>query len=189
MDGDNAKVRLGTGYLNLQKEVFRELMNVKHAVHLLTSSPKANGFYKGGRVKKYIPGVYRVNELNMLHEYSRLAKKPDDFGIFEFLKGDWTFHGKGAWLYEDASTDSVDLTVIGSSNFSYRSNRRDTECQLYIVPECASFKRRLHQEAEYLFASATEVDTEIVKNGGEPLGYQKLTWREKMLNKIAKDLI
>lgn len=41
-------------------------MKTKHAVHLLTSSPKANGFYKGGLVKKYIPGIYRVNEMKML---------------------------------------------------------------------------------------------------------------------------
>lgn len=63
LDGDKAMVRLGTGYLNLQREVFNELMKTKHAVHLLTSSPKANGFYKGGLVKKYIPGIYRVNEM------------------------------------------------------------------------------------------------------------------------------
>lgn len=41
-------------------------MRTKHAVHLLTSSPKANGFYKGGLVKKYIPGIYRFNEMKML---------------------------------------------------------------------------------------------------------------------------
>ena len=104
LDGDKAKVRLGTGYLNLQKEVFAELMRVKHAVHLLTSAPKANGFYQGGRIKKYIPGIYRVNEMHMLQSHSRMVQKPEDFAIFEYLKGDWTFHGKGAWIYEDADT-------------------------------------------------------------------------------------
>ena len=72
----------------------------------------------------------------MLQTYSGLKNGPEDFGIFEYLKGDWTFHGKGAWVYEDRGSQQVDMTVIGSSNFSYRSNRRDTECQLYIVPEC-----------------------------------------------------
>jgi len=27
------------------------------------------------------------------------------------------------------------MSVIGSSNFSHRSNRRDTECQLYILAD------------------------------------------------------
>lgn len=66
--------------------------------------------------------------------------------LFEYESGDWTFHGKGAWLYEDAA-DKVDMTVIGSSNYSYRSNRRDTECQLYIVADCDQLKKRLHDEA------------------------------------------
>ena len=43
------------------------------------------------------------------------------------------------------------MTVIGSSNFSYRSNRRDTECQLYIVSECDEFKKRLHKESQKLY--------------------------------------
>jgi CDP-diacylglycerol---glycerol-3-phosphate 3-phosphatidyltransferase len=122
-------------------------MKSRDHIHLLTSCPKANGFYKAGRVKKYIPGIYRVNELNMLQKWQGLASRPDDFAIFEYCKGDWTFHGKGAWVYEDRSTNKVDMTVIGSSNFSYRSNRRDTECQLYIVPECEELKTRLHNEA------------------------------------------
>ena len=86
----------------------------------MTSSPRANGFYKAGFVKKYIPGIYRVNELNML-------KKQPNTELYEWQSGDWTFHGKGAWLYEGDKKEGVDLTVIGSSNFSHRSNRRDTE--------------------------------------------------------------
>jgi len=75
-------------------------MKSKQSIQLITSSPKANGFYKAGRVKKYIPGIYRVNELNMLKNYNSLPqdKRPADFGIYEYLKGDWTFHGKGAWI-------------------------------------------------------------------------------------------
>ena len=68
--------------------------------------------------------------------------------MYEYETLGWTFHGKGAWLYED---DKVTMSVIGSSNFSYRSNRRDTECQLYILPECEHLQRRLDQESRFLF--------------------------------------
>ena len=56
---NDSKLRLGTGYLNIQSEIWAELMRSKSKIELLTSSPKANGFYNGGRVKKYIPGLYR----------------------------------------------------------------------------------------------------------------------------------
>ena len=62
-DGD---LSLATGYLNLTKQYLKALNNRSGSVRLLTSSPRANGFYKAGRVKKYIPGIYRVNEERML---------------------------------------------------------------------------------------------------------------------------
>ena len=166
-------------------------MKSRQHIHLLTSSPKANGFYKGGTVKKYIPGIYRVNELNMLKKYQSLPndKRPEDFAIYEYSKGDWTFHGKGAWVYEDRSKNAVDLTIIGSSNFSYRSNRRDNECQLYIFSECKDLKLKLHNEAQNLFENSIKVDVNTVKNGGGELGYHKLTWKERWLNRLFASFI
>jgi CDP-diacylglycerol--glycerol-3-phosphate 3-phosphatidyltransferase len=65
---------------------------------LLTSSPRANGFYKGGIVKKYIPAFYRINELNTLK--MNQSKGNSNVSIYEYEKGEWTFHAKGAWIYE-----------------------------------------------------------------------------------------
>ena len=97
--------------------------NANLKTDVLTSSPRANGFYKAGRFKKYIPGMYRANELDVL----KANKGKDNINIFEYENGDWTYHAKGAWFYEE-SEDTPAMTVIGSSNYSYRSNRRDTEC-------------------------------------------------------------
>ena len=49
--------------------------------------------------------------------------------IFEYSNGDWTFHAKGAWIYEKnvEMEEYPTSTIVGSSNFSYRSNRRDNE--------------------------------------------------------------
>ena len=63
---------------------------------VLTSSPRANGFYKAGRFKKYIPGMYRVNELSVLEG----NKKQGNVSIHEYENGEWTYHAKGAWIYE-----------------------------------------------------------------------------------------
>jgi len=57
------QLRVGTGYLNLQREYLTAMARRQQQVSVLTSSPRANGFYKGGRIKKYIPGIYRVNEI------------------------------------------------------------------------------------------------------------------------------
>ena len=88
---------------------------------ILTSSPRANGFYKGGLFKKYIPGLYRANELALLKR-----NKHRNLRMYEYEHGEWTFHAKGAWVYEQAALPT--MTVVGSSNYSHRSNRRDTEC-------------------------------------------------------------
>ena len=65
---DNVQMKLATGYLNLQAEFLNEIFKAKtpEKVQLLTSSPRANGFYRAGFVKKYIPGLYRVNEEKLL---------------------------------------------------------------------------------------------------------------------------
>ena len=72
--------------------------------------------------------MYRANELSVL----RSNKKHQNISIHEYEKGDWSYHAKGAWVYEKPLAGESDvvgpaLTVIGSSNYSYRSNRRDTE--------------------------------------------------------------
>ena len=84
----------------------------------MTSSPKANSFYKAGKIKKYIPGLYRLNGIKLL-------KKNPSLNLYEYTNGDWTYHAKGAFFYEEQ--EKPEMTVIGSSNFSHRSNRRDTE--------------------------------------------------------------
>jgi CDP-diacylglycerol--glycerol-3-phosphate 3-phosphatidyltransferase len=152
------KLQLATGYLNLQKQYLKLINNLTAECNILTSSPRANSFYQAGRVKKFIPGLYRVNALNILKQNK---KKGGNISVNEWSHGDWTFHGKGAWIYEEGST-VPQMTVIGSSNFSSRSNRRDTEAMLYIVPECENFKAKLHDECEHLFAKSNKMTTETI---------------------------
>ena len=92
--------------------------------------------------------MYRANELSVLQSTK------GNLNLFEWESGEWTFHAKGAWFYEPNENTPV-ATVIGSSNYSYRSNRRDTEAQLYMVSECPKFRQKIHEEAEHLFSKAT----------------------------------
>ncbi len=70
--------------------------------------------------------MYRANEYKLL----KANKSQGNISINEWEKGEWTYHAKGAWLYEkdNIRPDLPVMTIIGSSNYSARSNRRDTEC-------------------------------------------------------------
>jgi CDP-diacylglycerol---glycerol-3-phosphate 3-phosphatidyltransferase len=74
--------------------------------------------------------------------------------MFEYENGEWTFHAKGAWFYEKFQPEVPQMTIVGSSNFSRRSNRRDVEAQLYIVSKCEQFKKKMHEECESLYAKS-----------------------------------
>jgi CDP-diacylglycerol--glycerol-3-phosphate 3-phosphatidyltransferase len=88
-------LKMATGYFNLQQEFLNILRkNPSLQVDFLTSSPRANGFYRAGRFKKYIPGMYRANELSVMQNTKENVR------LHEYENGEWTFHAKGAWVYE-----------------------------------------------------------------------------------------
>lgn len=77
------------------------------------------------------------------------------------------------------------MTVIGSSNYSHRSNKRDTECQLYMVTDSLEFRERMKAEADNLFKSSKKVTPEIITKKDE----DKLTWTDWLLAKFMKKLL
>ena len=83
-------------------------------------------------------------------------------------------------MYEEEEAPC--MTVIGSSNFSHRSNRRDTEVQLYIVPECEQFKTRMHDECEHLFSNGHKVGvSDLLDKEGKQY---TITWKDKLIRKL-----
>ena len=181
-NGELSSLKLATGYFNLQEELISEIKkSASLKTDYLTSSPRANGFYRAGRFKKFIPGMYRVNELRILRE----TQKHKNVRMFEYENGEWTFHAKGAWLYEKTQPHLPQMTIVGSSNFSRRSNRRDVEAQLYIVSDCDIFKQRMHDECQSLFSKASEMNIKTLQNDGT----DKITLTEKVLNRVLHMLL
>lgn len=127
---------MATGYLNIQKS-FRTIFNENGMppLSIVTSSPRANSFYRGGYFKEVIPALYRLNAIELLEGNS----KQGNVNVYEFTHGNWTFHAKGFWLFEKNDTVELDfddgikneslpsMTIIGSSNFNHRSNFLDNE--------------------------------------------------------------
>lgn len=106
------KIRLASGYLNLP-ENYQKLLIKKSEIptELLAASPLANGFHRSGFFKKYISIFYRCFEYYLL---KKIKNKPN-ISLYEYIKPNWTYHGKGAWFYEENTTPS--LSIIGSSNY------------------------------------------------------------------------
>jgi len=179
-----SKLRMATGYLNLQKK-FRDVLNEPGMpeTDILTSSPRANSFYKAGRFKKHIPALYRLNAVELL----KSNRKSGNINVYEYADGDWTFHAKGAWIYEKAEEGQEPLpamTIIGSSNFSRRSNRLDTEAQLYIAPspQCKEFPMRMKMECDHLFGHAEKMTAESLLDKENK--QQRITWKDRLIKKL-----
>ena len=139
------------------------------------------GFLKQDLSNKWIPNMYREYELLLLKKWTNNIN--GNVKLYEFQKDGWTFHAKGCWVYENGSK-YPNLTVIGSSNYSYRSNRRDTEAQLYMYSECDKFNKKLKEEADMLFSHANQVTLKDIKKSKEA----RLGFRTRFLSKRLKSL-
>jgi len=108
------RIKLASGYLNLPKSFSERLFKAKCPIELMAASPKANGFYESGFFKRWIPIFYRC------FEYYLLKDLEANVTLNEYIKENWTYHGKGSWFYEEDNKPS--LTVIGSSNYGIYIN-------------------------------------------------------------------
>ncbi len=107
------KIRISSGYLNLTGFLTESLHKSTSSIDVVTSSPRANSFYKAGFLKKNIPYFYRRYEQLLLKK----MKDKNNFSLYEFQREGWSFHSKGFWLYEKGR-EYPTMTIIGSSNYS-----------------------------------------------------------------------
>ena len=160
-------VHLAAGYFNLPREFQLSILKASpdRKLSILTSSPKANGFYNSKGVSRWVPLAY--NYLLLLFYRSLLkANKVNQVFIYEYDRPGWTWHGKGLWLHDTNST--LALSVIGSSNYNYRSFERDLEAQLYIATTDEEVKRRLQHNLDFLYRDAKPVSLSQIKRRRSP---------------------
>ncbi|KAJ2394526.1 CDP-diacylglycerol--glycerol-3-phosphate 3-phosphatidyltransferase [Coemansia sp. RSA 2559] len=159
---------MASAYFNFSPICKRLVLDSASRWDLLVASPEANGFYTAAGVSKYIPDMYSIFE----HDFLRYARKQygrQDIAIEEYARPGWTYHGKGVWCYLDSILPQV--TMIGSSNYGYRSIYCDLEAQVTLIPGNKDLQNDIHQEALYLLSHSKMVtETELkVRTRSAPL--------------------
>ena len=128
---------------------------------LLTKLWQANGFYQSKGFSKYIPPAYTYLE-SRFWEAIKAGSKQNNIELTEWKREAWTYHSKGRsasdslynkltlnagiWL----SSQSNLLTLIGSSNYGYRSAVRDMEVNLAIQTTSPELKQALNKELMHI---------------------------------------
>lgn len=72
----------------------------------------------------------------------RITHLPN-ISIHEFSRPGWTFHAKGLWVDTPCGTS---VSLIGSSNYGYRSRDRDLESQLIVVTRDVRLRQLITEE-------------------------------------------
>ncbi|MCO5550524.1 hypothetical protein L7F22_004011 [Adiantum nelumboides] len=160
-------VHFASAYFNLTKEFQAALIqaSLDKCFKIITAAPQANGFYGSRGISGLIPKAYSLLEkdfydrtcqqvsVDVLECNGLRAPKSHKHGIqlFEYKRPNWTFHAKGMWCYLPHDSNLPSMTLIGSSNFGFRSRQRDIEAQLFVVTMEPALRKKLQAETESPF--------------------------------------
>lgn len=100
----------------------------------------------------------------MLQLFHTTKFNSSNINVYEYTRPEWTFHAKGLWIEsvdnnDNKNTDddhhhlSYSLSLVGSSNFSYRSLNRDLESQLCIITMNSNLCQSIYHERCHIFSS------------------------------------
>ncbi|KAF7989769.1 hypothetical protein HCN44_008443 [Aphidius gifuensis] len=154
-------LRLATSYFNLTSDYSNALLkNCQASCELLTAHPTANGFFKAKGVAGGIPAAYTKLEKSFFKKIEKLGLE-NRIQLREFIRSDWTYHAKGLW-YTLPHEKKPSLTLIGSSNFGYRSVERDLETQIVVVTKNKTLQDNLENEYMRLYKRSKPVDKQTL---------------------------
>ncbi|KAE9416621.1 hypothetical protein Angca_009704, partial [Angiostrongylus cantonensis] len=153
LQASDITITMASGYFNCIRE-YEKLMFTegKYSMDIITAAPKANGFFGATGTSGYIPSIYsRISEsvLQLKKRYNR-----SNVNLYEYYRDGWTFHAKGLWV--ETATETASL--MGSSNFGYRSVHRDLEAQVLLVTSNEHLRDQLKEERNRLFDFASILD-------------------------------
>lgn len=176
---------IACGYFNLPQQykdvllqenatAYRAAGGTQSSVHILTASPRANGFHSASGIAGALPAAYsKIEELFVRH--CAEVGLAGVVGMYEYERPEWTFHAKGLWLAPSSSSSSAPssstatatataapsapptITLVGSPNLGRRSVERDLEAQVVLYSGNEELQKRLGDERDRLWRWATPV--------------------------------
>nr|CAD2191651.1 unnamed protein product [Meloidogyne enterolobii] len=151
------EINLITAYFNLCDE-YADWMLKKRSflVNIVFGSPRTNGFFGGTGLSGSVPLLYLQNSLDFIRKSKEKGCEKSPFTFMEWDRDGWTFHAKGLWI--DFLNSKRIGTVIGSSNYGFRSSQRDLEAQVLLVTENDALKQKIIEERQYLLEHAQSIE-------------------------------
>jgi CDP-diacylglycerol---glycerol-3-phosphate 3-phosphatidyltransferase len=128
-------------------------------INVIVAHPTANGFFKGKGAHTLIPWAYS-SFLERFHALVASAGQMARVHLVEYERPDWTFHAKGLWFeFPKSQSESIatGVSVVGSSNFGFRSAQRDLEAQALVVTQNENLVASMRRERNYIFKTGSEV--------------------------------
>lgn len=178
------RLHIGTGYFNLTRAYQRTLLGSKWrsekttptttdnkssttttttststtTTSIVMASEEANGFHGGAGILRFIPLVYTHYVCSFLRRIKEQQQQNPNIALWYYSKPGWSFHAKGIWLFPCSSQSNSSVTVIGSTNFGYRSVRRDNEAAIVLVSRDRELRGRLEEEHQALLDCSRRVE-------------------------------
>jgi CDP-diacylglycerol---glycerol-3-phosphate 3-phosphatidyltransferase len=155
------------GYFNPTPRLTSLLLKTRASGTVLTASPRANGFFNSCGVSGFLPAAYTVFSQRFLQSVSA-ARKSSEVILREWQRGTtgepggWTYHAKGLWV-TGPGEDNPGLTVVGSSNYTKRSEQLDLEVGVMIVTQNEELKRRMRDEQRWLMENSSVVQEQDLR--------------------------
>ena len=119
-----AKLVIATAYFNLPSDIQEVIALNKSSNYLImVAAPSANSFYNSKGLSKFVPKMYD----NLLFQF--MTRFPF-VHVLEYAELNRSWHCKGVWLSNTAKKSAI--TLIGSSNYNYRSMKRDIEFSVLL---------------------------------------------------------
>jgi CDP-diacylglycerol--glycerol-3-phosphate 3-phosphatidyltransferase len=179
---ENSYIYLTTGYFNLTDNYIASIVNNSQTnFKILLPSLEANGFHKAQGFSSIIPYLYFFYEAEFFKCCERLKK---DIDIFEYKRKNWTFHAKGMWYYPSNNNHLPIYTIIGSSNYGYRSVFKDVEAQVLIYSKNKDLQAKFDDERKKIFDNKY-----LIKVNEYTISSTKLSKLTKLVAKFARNYL
>jgi len=137
----SGRIHLSSGYFNPSPTLCKLRLS-----SVLAPSEKANGFYGADGLLRFIPHIYSAIQ-------NRYMASNESCEVRLYDRPGWSFHAKGIWI---DGLDNLYMHLMGSSNFNYRSSKRDFEIQTLLITSNKELIERLEKERSSLWSYSSK---------------------------------